>query len=103
MNERTYQRKLILRIRDLIPGIHVMVNDPQDTQGMPDLILLYGDTWAMLEVKASPKSNIQPNQKYYVDKYNKMSFAAFINPDNEDEVLDALQHALGIKRETRIS
>jgi len=47
----------------------------------------------MLEVKASETSPEQPNQGYYVEKMNRMSFAAFIFPENEEEVLTALQAA----------
>lgn len=90
-SERAYQRGLTQRLRVRFPGCKVFRNDPTQEQGIPDLLVLYGGCWAMLEVKKKTDSRKQANQDYRVDEYNKMSFAAFINADNEEEVLDALQ------------
>jgi len=98
MNESQYQAILTLRIRNIIPECFVLKTDPRDIQGIPDLLILYKNKWAALEVKISPKAPVQPNQIYYVEKFDELSFAAFINPENEMEVLDALQRALGVSR-----
>jgi hypothetical protein len=52
----------------------------------------------MLEVKASADAPEQPNQEYYVNSLDAMSFAAFIYPENEEEVLDDLQSAFERRR-----
>jgi hypothetical protein len=101
--ETEYQTKLMRKIRLLIPGCVVLKNDPRHTQGFPDLLILYKDMWAILEVKRSRNATIQPNQNYYVQSLGAMSFASFIYPENEEEVLSDLQRAFGIKREARIS
>lgn len=103
MNERTYQRKLIPRIEELLPGCVIMKNDPTQIQGIPDLLILFEDKWAMLEVKVDSEPDFEPNQLYYIEKLGTMSYVTFINPDNEEEVLDALQSAFGLTRKTRIS
>lgn len=78
-----------------LPGCVIIKQDPNTSfQGVPDHIVLWEDKWATLESKRSKGSVKQPNQPYYVEKFNEMSFSAFINPDNMDEVLDALQSAL---------
>lgn len=64
-------------------------------QGIPDLLILWGPHWATLEVKASAHARARPNQPYYVDKMNRMSFSAFIYPENEEKVLHDLQLAFG--------
>ena len=92
--EGAYQSKLIKEIKQRLPGCMVLKNDSSYLQGVPDLLVLYNDRWACLEVKKSAKARHQPNQDYYVDKMNKMSFSAFIYPENERQVLDALQRAL---------
>lgn len=97
-SESEYQAKLIKRIQAKLPGCFVLKNDPSETQGIPDLLVLYQDSWAMLEVKRSVKEEQQPNQAYYVDEFDGMSFAAFVYPENEGDVLDALQAAFGVKR-----
>lgn len=103
MRETAYQLDLIKRIRDRFPDCTILKNDPSFMQGIPDLIILHGDRWGMLEVKRRPTSPTRPNQAYFVDKFNEMSFAAFINPDNEEEVLNDLQSALEPEGPSRVS
>lgn len=93
MLERDFQSKLISNLKKRFPGCVVMKNDANYIQGVPDLILLYKDRWAALECKKSKDSKRQPNQEYYVDKMNEMSFSRFIYPENQEEVLYELQQA----------
>lgn len=93
MLENEYQLRLKKRIKNLLPGCIVLKNDPNIIQGIPDLLVLHGSKWAALEVKKSENETRQPNQDYYVDKMNTMSFASFIYPENEEVVLDALQRS----------
>ena len=90
MLERDFQAKLIKKIKNEYPGCIVMKTDPTYIQGLPDLIILYGNKWAALECKLSNKAHHQPNQDYYVEKMDDMSYAAFISPDNEFDVLEEL-------------
>lgn len=103
MRESVYQAKLIKRLREMFPGCVILKNDSGYLPGILDLSIFFGDRWGMLEVKASEDSPSQPNQPYYVEKMNEMSFASFIYPSIEEEVLLALQHALEPRRNTRIS
>lgn len=93
MLERDYQKILIEKLECMFPGCFILKNDAGYLQGVPDLLILHGDRWAMLEVKVSKTSKVQPNQPHYVELLNGMSFAAFIYPSNEQEVLDALSRA----------
>jgi hypothetical protein len=103
MNEAEYQAKLIRKIRDTIPGSIVIKNDSSLMPGIPDLLVLYEDRWAMLEVKMSNDSSYQPNQDYYIDLFSQMSYASFIFPEIEEEVLYDLQFSFGLVREARLS
>lgn len=93
-SETAYQNRLITKLKTLFPGCHIQRNDPRVNQGIPDLLILYGGRWAMLEVKAAHDSPSQPNQDYHVGHFGEMSFAAFIYPENEDEVLNDLAATL---------
>lgn len=91
MLERDYQSKLIKKLEAMFPGCLILKNDSSYLQGIPDLTIFYRDRWAMLEVKVEETSPTQPNQPFYVKLLNSMSFAAFIYPSNEEDVLDALR------------
>lgn len=92
MLESKFQSNLIKEIKATFPGCVVLKNDSSYLQGIPDLSVFYKDKWAMLEVKKDEKANHQPNQDYYVNKMNKMSYSKFIYPENKDEVLNELKH-----------
>lgn len=103
MAENKYQAGLIRRLRARFPGCEVLKNDPNYRQGILDLTLFHGPCWAMLEVKASATASERPNQAYYVERLNNMSFAAFIFPENEEEVLTALQEAFASRGSACVS
>lgn len=91
--ESKFQNQLIQEIRHLFPGCIVLKNDPNYLQGIPDLTIFYRDKWATLEVKKSENASVQPNQRYYVDQMNYMSFSRFIYPENKEVVLLELQQS----------
>lgn len=94
MTESEYQARLIKKLRRMFPECVILKNDPSYLQGIPDLVIFYGVRYAFLEVKASETTKVQPNQPYYIELLNSMSFAAFIYPSIEKEVLRALDRAL---------
>ena len=98
MRESKFQKDLIREIKNRFPDAIVLKNDPKYIQGFPDLTILYFGTWFVLECKKAYKAKRQPNQKYYIDKLNKMAHAAFISPDNKEEVLHAMEKAFRIRR-----
>ena len=92
--ENKFQSDLIKDLKTIFPGSIVTKLDANHIQGIPDLLVLYEDKWAVLECKKSKNESFRPNQEYYIDKLNKMSFAAVIFPENKKEVLSELQSAL---------
>ncbi|HEY1248198.1 MAG TPA: hypothetical protein VGE97_04355 [Nitrososphaera sp.] len=103
MTENQYQAKLIKKIEKMFPGCFISKIDTAYTQGLPDLLILWNKQWAVLEVKMSEHAREQPNQRHYVERFDGMSFAAFIYPENEEEVLNALQQAFESPRRARVS
>ena len=88
--ESEFQSSLKKELKRKYPGCIVTKLDPTDIQGIPDLLFLYNNKWATLENKRSSRATKQPNQEYYVNKMNEMSFSRFIYPENKDEVLKEL-------------
>jgi|SRR5574344_915560 hypothetical protein len=91
--ERDFQSKLIKELKEMFVGCIVTKLDANYIQGIPDLLILYNNKWATLECKKSANAKRRPNQPYYVDKMNEMSFSRFICPENKEEVLNELQQA----------
>lgn len=94
MRESQFQAQLIKKLNKMLPGIIILKNDPNYIQGIPDLILLYKNRWAALEVKRGAIASVRPNQAHYVRKMHAMSYAAFIYPENESEILSEVQQSL---------
>lgn len=96
MRERDFQKKLIKEVKKKFPGCIVLKNDSTYIQGIPDLLVLHGKRWAALECKksekaAKSKNGKRPNQDYYIQKMNNMSYASFVYPENKKGVMDALE------------
>lgn len=91
MKESAFQHGLIQELKAIYPDALIFKNESK--QGLPDITILEGDRWALLECKASKDASHQPNQDYYVEKADRMSFSRFIFPENKQEVLDELQQA----------
>lgn len=97
--ENLYKRALAKVIEERFPGCIVLKNDEQLMQGIPDMTILWGCSYAVLEVKRSADAPFRPNQEFYVDYITSMGGLAFvIYPENEKEVLDALQHSFEAHR-----
>lgn len=89
--ESKFQKELMDEIRRTYPGCVCIKNDSSYIQGFPDWTILYKDKWAVLEAKRDKNASVQPNQPYYVEKLDGMSFSRFIYPENKDQVLSELR------------
>lgn len=92
--ESGFQDRLIAELKERFPGCMIFKMDYP--QGIPDLLVLYNDRWASLECKRNAEAGKRPNQEYYVEKMDGMSFSRFISPENKEEVLRDLQQAFGL-------
>jgi hypothetical protein len=88
--ESGFQDRLIDTLKNMFPGCLIF---KMERQGIPDLLILYGEKWASLECKRSADAHRQPNQDYYVERMDDMSFSRFIYPENKEDVLRELQQA----------
>lgn len=101
--ESAFQKGLINDLKKRFPGCMVLKNDPNYIQGIPDLLVLYEGRWAALECKKAKQASHQPNQDYYVERMNEMSFSRFVYPENKENVLDELQQSFQSCRPARFS
>ena len=89
--ERDFQRRIVRKLRDRYQDALVMKTDPNQIQGIPDILILAHGRYAFLEFKRSGKASHRPNQDYYCTKINQDGgFASFIDPSNETDVLSDL-------------
>lgn len=96
--ESKFQADLIKELKELFPGCIVQKLDSSYQQGIPDLLILHGRRWAILEVKRSDKEGYEPNQEWFIAKFNSMSYSAMICPQNRELILDELQFAFRSRR-----
>lgn len=89
--ESEFQKKLKNELESRFPGCIVTKLEPNDPQGIPDLVVFWGSNYALLECKRSAKAPKQPNQDYYVDMFNEWSYSSFVYPENKESVLNDLE------------
>lgn len=102
MLESKFEKQLIRELEREYPGAIVLKNDANMLQGFPDRLILFKNRWAAFDAKAFEHANHQPNQDYYIDLLNSMSYAKFVYPENKELFLDELQFALRPKRGSRL-
>lgn len=102
MLESQFQAQVIKELKQRFDGCIVMKLDSAYKQGIPDLLFLHDGFWATLECKKTSVSAHRPNQKYWVNKMNEMSFSKFIYPENKEVIFDEIQHAYEAQRDARV-
>lgn len=93
--EGRFNEVLDSKLNERFPGCEILKLDPMTNyQGIPDKLVVYEGRVGFLETKSGFKAKNRPNQPYHVERLGHVGFSAFINPDNCDEVLDALHSTL---------
>lgn len=96
--ESQFKSEFLKRVRDEFPGCHIEINGTDFMQGIPDTTIYWGRHWAKLEFKRKRTAKKQPNQDYYVEMFDRMSFARVVYPENQEEVLRELQQKFRPRR-----
>ena len=92
--QKYYNNVLLPELVVYFPEAEIIRVDPSTNRGKPDYIILNGKRWAALETKRSPTAGIQPNQEYWVNLFNDMSYASFVYPENQKRVIAELRGVL---------
>lgn len=94
-SESKFSTDLNHKLERMFPGCIILKNNPNYLQGVPDKLILWKDRWAMLETKKkrpTGPNDFEPNQEWYLSVMHDMSFAACVYPENEEEILNALEY-----------
>ena len=91
--EGKFQDDLITHLNERFPGCFVLVKPGYYVQGFPDLLVLYKNHWAALEVKKSLNADYEPNQEWWIAELDTFGFASMICPENCKEILDEVQRS----------
>lgn len=90
--EKDFQPTLVKRLREVLPDETVIIkNDPNSVQGYPDLSIHYKGHYVLLECKRYEGAPERPNQRYYIEQACKNTYAAFVYPENMEEVINEVQ------------
>ena len=100
MLESKYQKHVIDRLRQEIPGCVVIKLVDTNLQGIPDLEIIIGDWYGFLEIKNEKDAKHQPNQDFYITLFDRWNYASFIYPENEEIVFNEIQQSLESKRDS---
>lgn len=90
--EGKFQSALVTSLEEIFTGCLIQKNDANYRQGVPDLLILFRDKWALLECKKSANETPRPNQPYYVAWAKQHSYGSFVYPENRDQVIKELFH-----------
>lgn len=99
--ESSFQSNLMAKIKERYPGCMILKNDSGYIQGIPDWTIFYKDRYVVLEAKRDKDAPAQPNQPYYVEKFNEMSYSSFVYPENEKHVLECIDRVFKNARNRR--
>lgn len=93
--EKDFESDFMDDLDEVLPGGMWIKGNSAMRQGIPDRLFLHGPHWALLEFKRDENSPAQPNQPWYVEKFNEMSYSAIVTPENAKQVIDEIQEAFG--------
>jgi hypothetical protein len=79
--ESAFQARVIRKLKRMFPGCEILKNDSGYRQGILDITILWCDFLGDAGIQGPEKAKHQPNQDYFVKKFNEMGFAAFIWPE----------------------
>jgi len=92
--EAAFQSDLKKEIEGLLTDCVVLVKPGFTLLGFPDLLILYKNQWAALEVKRSEHEEYQPGQEWWIGELNAMSYSAMICPENRKEIIGEMVRSL---------
>lgn len=101
MLESKFKKKFKEKLLEIRPNVEIFEPDPSRRRSAPDMMIFDGvngdkedQVWAALEFKRAKDADCRPNQPHNVERLNRKGYATFVYPENEQEVLYALEQLL---------
>lgn len=92
MREIPFRESFLKRLEDRLGYLDLDIITPSsNTRSLPDRFVIGPKYWAALEFKRSHDANHQPNQDWYIQRFDEKGFAVFVKPENAEEVLNDLE------------
>ncbi len=92
MLESGFKKKFLAKIEKRLSYLDLdFIQTDTRKRSLPDIFVIGPIYWAALEFKRNEDSSHQPNQDWHIDRFNEKGYATFVSPENEGEVLDALE------------
>lgn len=89
--EKDFQAKFLTKLRKLGCKCYKQQMNATTRAGTPDVIVLLGPVWIMLEFKKAKNSPKRPGQQRNIDWANEVSFGWFVDPSCADEVYEQIK------------
>lgn len=91
VSESAFKKKVKNKIQNKFNNIEIFELDSSRKRSIPDMLIVGRDCWAALEFKRSNKAHLQPNQAERISNLSKIGYAAFIFPENEEDIFHDLE------------
>jgi hypothetical protein len=91
--ESKFKRQLEKDILALYPDAEIVKNNTR--QGFPDITIYWREHFALVETKDECGAHYQPNQNWYIEKFQQYTPSYSVYPENKEEFLHDLQFAFG--------
>ena len=78
VKESDFQANTIKKLKVMFPGAIITKLDASYILGIPEVLILWGQRWAVFEFKKYVHATKRQNPDSYVDRMNTMSFARVI-------------------------
>lgn len=92
MLESQFRKEFLERLKARLYPVQIdVISTKPHNRSIPDDFIIGPRFWAALEYKKSANAPHRPNQDYHIERLNEIGYAAFVYPENGEEIIDDLE------------